>query len=636
MNTHIADIAAKFLPFSSRTRRRSVPVIANQASLDELRALSALHRKLSSAQLATLVNSYRAQRVTSDDPRIPLSVAVEATRRIKAMEPHDSQLRAAIALVQGHIVQLRTGEGKTLVAMLAAIHHGFHDRACHVMTVNGYLAERDIEELRPIFKAVGLNVGLTQPGMTAVEKRSAYQADVVYGPGFEFGFDYLRDRLAEQSVSRQLGNNVLRRWRLDLGKVDRIQGPLDVAIVDEADSVMLDEATTPLILSTVSQRPNPYSNTYEAARDAARQLSIDVDFRLTSETRSIHWLDHDATRRLAPPRQVVARLVRSWTQYLEQALLAEHALRRDVNYVVQDGRIYLVDQQTGRIMPDRTWGGGLQQAVEAKERLAISEETQTAATISRQRFLRGYQIVSGLTGTAEGSHREFREVYGTEVVEVPSHRPTRMLVLPAILCVDRESHEYTIVSKVMSRCRRGQPVLIGTTSILSSERLSRVLSQVGIKHQLLSGRQDENEATLIATAGRAGVVTIATNIAGRGTDIRLGDGVAAQGGLHVVATELFALRRIEQQLMGRAGRQGDPGSFELIVSADDALLQRFASSKAEAWKRKLARGPIIEAEWLPEVRRLQESLERQGFTERQALFAHDDWKQSMLRELAPG
>ncbi len=363
--------------------------------LSELRDLASLHRKLSSAKFASLVTSYRKGRLESEDFRIPLSVAMESLRRTLSIEPYDSQLIAATGLIQGKIVQLGTGEGKTLVAMLAAVHHAFHDRSCHVMTVNGYLASRDVEQLRPVFDAIGLTAGLTQPGMPIEEKTHGYQADVVYGPGFEFGFDYLRDRLAESSVERRLGDKVLRRWRFDQGNPVPMQNRIDVAIIDEADSVMLDEATTPLILSTSNQLSNKSAAVYLAARESASKLTPGTEFRISSSTQGIEWSDLTAAKALSPPRSVVGKLERTWTSYVEKALMAEYCLQRDVDYVVQDDRIRLIDRQTGRIMAERTWSSGLQQAVEAKEELTISGETRAAATISRQRYLRQYRFLSG-------------------------------------------------------------------------------------------------------------------------------------------------------------------------------------------------------------------------------------------------
>ena len=612
------------------------------------------YRKLRDVELAGLIGSSMDPPCSEDVNNIALAAGLEATRRILKIDLYDCQLQGALELVSGSIVQLHTGEGKTLVAMLAAVCFAFSGRTPHVMTVNSYLARRDREQLAPVYAAIGLSVGLTDSGMSVEEKRRGYRSHIVYGPGYEFGFDYLRDQLAILSQPKpKLGDRVLQRWRQsDSAKIDPIQNALNVAIVDEADSVMLDEASTPLILSAGQKTLARNAEVYRSAHAVARQLRSGTDYQLSNQDNSFQWTDTGIKKWKQPEASIRKGLERAWSNYLQQAIFATQCLHRDVHYLIQDDKVQLIDQHTGRILLDRSWGAGLQQAVEAKESVSITSENHSLATITRQRFLRVYTTLCGLTGTAEGSENEFKEVYRLKVARVLPHRPSQLKQSTPQLFLDRGTQEAALVATVKACLNRCQPVLVGTTSVQSSERLARVFADAGIGYRLLSGREGSKnadvltlggpvggatgpleEAEIIAMAGQASAVTIATNIAGRGTDIRLGTGVVEIGGLHVIATELHESQRVERQLMGRAARQGDPGSFELLLSLEDPLMVRVAPDLVRRLRNCLASEPIDRFDWLKELRELQRQLESQRVDERRMMFAHDDWQENVVREL---
>jgi preprotein translocase subunit SecA len=608
--------------------------------LRAIRDQSTLYRQLSDEELSRISTSNSMQADFDDVIRITMAAGVEATRRVMKIDLYDCQLRAAIELYRGSIVQLQTGEGKTLVAMLAATCFAFSGRSPHVMTMNSYLARRDREQLAPIYRALGLTVGLTDTGLSIEEKQRGYRSHIVYGPGYEFGFDYLRDQLAILSRPRpKLGENVLKRWRQPSSSPSSsstevsIQRGLTVAIVDEADSVMLDEASTPLILSSGQKTPAENAYVYRFAHTVAQQLRGGQDYQFSQKEASFQWTDVGLITIGQPPTAIRSGLERAWQHYLQQAIYASHRLHRDVHYLVDDGRVQLIDQHTGRIQADRSWGAGLQQAVEAKEGLTITAENQALATITRQRFLCAYKNLCGLTGTATGSEREIQEVYRLPVSEILPNRPSQLQTVRPQMLLDKRLHEEAIIASVKACQERRQPVMVGTTSIQSSERLAVAFIKAGIAHRLLSGRQDADEAAIIAIAGNACAVTIATNIAGRGTDIRLGPGVAESGGLHVIATELHESQRVERQLMGRAGRQGSPGSFELILSTEDPLLARCAPSLALRLRDAIIANRLNHSDWVRELRELQNQLELQRTEERRKLFAIDDWHHSMLRDM---
>ena len=606
----------------------------NSVWIRQCRDEASLLSGVSNASLLEKGIIYRLNHASCQTPQTSFAYAFEAIRRVLGMELYDVQLQAGYAIFQGSIAQVQTGEGKTLVAGLAAIGHALAGRTTHVMTVNSYLAERDFRLLTPAFQLLGLKVGWTDPSLSPIEKRQAYQCEVMYGPGYEFGFDYLRDRISEMEIAhRPSGDQIRQRLRGNASaNAKRIQGSLDVAIVDEADSVMLDEANSPLLVSGGGRKPANNAVVYREAARTAKGLTHNLDFIIRNDV--FEWTQAGLNLVANPPKTVANGLHRSWPAYVQQALRATHQLHRDVHYVLADGQIQIVDQQTGRIFAERTWSDGLQQAVEAKEDLLITAEQDALARITRQRYLRLYSCLSGLTGTAEGSERELKDIYRLRLSVIPTHRPSQRQILAPRLFHDRKTLEHAIVDDVLQRQDRGQPVLIGTTSIRSTEMLATLFSKIGLVHQSLTGRQDTDEASIVAQAGQRGAVTIATNMAGRGTDIQIDSAIKQLGGLHVIVTELNESARVERQLIGRAARQGDPGSSQLFISAEDSLLLRYAPELAR--RVFLTSQTHLQSEvdqCIELIRRLQKQLEARRTSERRQMYAHDDWLESVMREI---
>jgi preprotein translocase subunit SecA len=516
------------------------------------------------------------------------ALVLEAARRSLGIDYYDVQILAGLALARGGIAEMATGEGKTFVAAFPAFIHALAGRGVHVMTVNSYLAERDAVLMSPLFQRLGLTLGLLRSSAEPDEKRSAYQCDITYGPGYEFGFDYLRDQLALiQGAKRRLGESFRELiGKRQMGAHESVQRDRAFAIVDEADSVMIDEATTPLVLSGSDAAPANSPHVYLAARRSAASLIVERDYVVDASLKAVRLTDTGAQHALAHADPVAMRsLDRPWPCYVEQALFATILLERDVDYVVSDGKVVLVDEFTGRIFADRTLREGLHQAVEAKEGLAITAETQPLARISRQRFFRLYSGLCGMTGTATGSEAELREAYGLSVTRIPTRLPCRRLVLPTRYFSSATAKWSAVVDEVERMHHTRRPVLVGTRTIEASELVSRHLQVRALPVQLLNGRQDEEEARIVARAGQAGSITIATNMAGRGTDIKLGPGIAELGGLHVIATELHEARRIDRQLFGRGGRQGDPGTLEAMISLEDELIRIYLDGLGTLPKR---------------------------------------------------
>ncbi len=561
----------------------------------------------------------------------------ESLRRVHGMEYYDVQLLAGATLVAGRIAEMATGEGKTLVQGLAAFNLALPGCGVHVMTSNAYLAERDCNLLSPVLSQLGLRVAALKRGAGIEEKKRAYQADITFGAGFEFGFDFLRDQTAKQLHNRpQLGQSYRRLLRGERPvEVPQMQRGHAVAIVDEADSVMIDEATTPLILSSGPGSEPVGSEAYEAADRAAVQLEEDRHFLIDRTDRRIQLTVEGSqvvSRKFPPPVQ--ARLERPWLNYIEQALFAKHLLRRDVDYVVRDGKVLLVDQSTGRVFSDRTLRNGLHQAVEVREKLAPSASTATMGRISRQKYLGLYGSLCGMTGTARGAEREFWSNYRLRASVIPTRKPGRRIIEPTRYFINRELKHRAIVEDVARRQERGQPVLVGTRTIDESVALDRLFTGRGIDHQVLNGVQDADEASVVAQAGQPSCVTIATNIAGRGTDIRLAPGVVECGGLHVIACEPHDTARVDRQLFGRCARQGDPGSCRLFVSADDHLLRNFGQRFARKIRRLADTSGEAVHDWTASVRRLQRRAEQQQYIHRRSMLDHDRWIDDVMRKLA--
>jgi preprotein translocase subunit SecA len=511
----------------------------------------------------------------------------EAAARTVRQRHFDVQLTGGWAMVNGMLAEMETGEGKTLTATLAAATAALAGRAVHVITVNDYLAARDAEWMRPVYEALGLSVGCVRQGMEPDARRAAYRCDVTYCSNKEVAFDYLRDRIVLGGRPRRIGAAVEALWGEDLGSRLLLRG-LQFAIVDEADSVLVDEARTPLILSTQARQGQEEALHREALALAA-ELSHG-DFRAGEQ--GVEILDSGLAKleELSAPLGGVWRGPRRREELVRQALSALHILQRDKHYLVRDGKVVIIDENTGRLMPDRSWEQGLHQLIELKEGCAVTGRRDTLARISYQRFFRRYLHLAGMTGTAREVAGELWAVYRLRVASIPTHKPGRRRRLADRIYGSSERKWRAVVERVVELRNAGRPVLIGTRSVAASEKLAAHFDAAGLPYRLLNARQDRDEAEIIARAGDAGCITVATNMAGRGTDIKLAPGVAEAGGLCVIATELNDSARVDRQLFGRCARQGDPGSCEAILAVDEDLVRSFLPA-ASATLGRLGRLP---------------------------------------------
>src|SRR5512134_2573855 len=507
-------------------------------------------------------------------PAVAQSFALirEVAGRAVGMRHFDSQIRGGWIILNGMIAEMDTGEGKTLTATLPACTAALAGLPVHIISVNDYLTARDAETMGPVYKALGLTVGAVVNGMEPAARRAAYGADVTYCTNKELTFDYLRDRIA-------LGSQV-NRIQLSIARVAGGRGRsgqpvlrgLFFAIVDEADSVLVDEARTPLIISARSDQ-GPEREMYETALTLAGRMVAGQHYVIEGGERHVRVTPQgrETLAAVAGTLPVAFRGARRREELISQALVAMHVFKRDTQYLVRDEKVQIVDESTGRILPDRSWEQGLHQMVEAKEGVPLTSQQTSVARMTYQRFFRRYLRLAGMTGTAREIAPELWSVYRLPVVKVPTNRPVRRCDLGEAVYGTTAEKWRAVVARLRELNQTGRPVLVGTRSVGASEELSRLLAAAGLKHQLLNARQDKEEAEIVARAGQVGGITVATNMAGRGTDIKLAKGVDARGGLHVIATELHESRRIDRQLFGRAGRQGDPGAFEAIVSLEDEL-----------------------------------------------------------------
>ncbi len=486
------------------------------------------------------------------------------------------QLMGAVGLYRGLMVEMATGEGKTLTGLPAAVVAALTGRPVHVVTVNDYLAERDAEELTPVFDAFGLAVAVIDSDMETDARQQAYQADVTFISNKNLTFDYLRDRVG-LGQKRSAGRARVRALTGTDGAPPLMLRGLAFAIVDEADSVLVDEARTPLILSTTADDPEA-DRLYRQALDLARQLSAGLDFEQDVMRRHITLTERgkDTATVAAEGWSGLWQIRRAREELVTQALSALHLFQTGHDYIVEEGEVRIVDEYTGRTMPDRSWQGGLHQMIEAKEGVEITGRKETMARITYQRFFRRYLKLAGMSGTCTELAGEFRDTFGFALVRIPTHRRNRRRHVTTRLLRTSDARWAAVARSVAARHHAGQPVLVGTRSVEASERAAAELSALGLRCEVLNARQTAEEAAVVSRAGQSGAITIATNIAGRGTDIGLGPGVAEAGGLHVVLTEFHESSRIDRQLYGRSGRQGDPGSTEAIVCVDDELFERYA------------------------------------------------------------
>jgi len=552
---------------------------------------------------------YREGETLDDLMPEAFAVAREAARRATGMRPFDVQVMGAVVLHQGSIAEMKTGEGKTLVATMPVYLNALAGRGVHVVTVNDYLAGRDAAWMGPVYEFLGLTVAALSNNMEASERRAAYQADITYGTNTEFGFDYLRD------------NMVL---RLD----QQVQRGHYYCIVDEVDSILVDEARTPLIISGPGERA---AKTYYDFARIARRLKPgeDEDYEVDEKKRTVAITEQGLARveKELGIDNIYEDLSGQLVNHLMQALRAAALFKRDVDYLVQDGEVKIIDEFTGRVLEGRRYSEGLHQAIEAREGVKIKEENQTLATITLQNYFRLYEKIAGMTGTAATEADEFREIYKMEVVVIPTNEPM-IRIDHNDLIYKTEKAKFKAAAEIINDCyQREQPVLVGTISVEKSERLSEMLKRRGVPHEVLNAKHHAKEAAIVAQAGQPGSVTIATNMAGRGTDIKLGEGVVERGGLYVLGTERHEARRVDNQLRGRSGRQGDPGASQFIISLEDDLLRIFGGERIHRLMDRLGLEEDIPIEHnliSRSVEGAQKKVEEQNFEIRKRVLEYDD------------
>ena len=590
---------------NERELKRLAPLV------DRINALEPECRAMSDAELQGRTALFK-ERLDRDEPLDDLlpeafAVAREASVRVLGMRPFDVQLIGGIVLHQGKIAEMKTGEGKTLVATMPAYLNALSGKGVHIVTVNDYLARRDTQWMGGIYRFLGLTVDTIVHGLDDGERRRAYGADITYGTNNEFGFDYLRDNM---------------KFSLE----DYVERDFNYAIVDEVDSILVDEARTPLIISGPAEES---TQLYYALNQVAKQLKNEQDFTVDEKARSVLITEEGVAHaeklvnlpNLYDPQNIEV------LHHLNAALKAHNLFKRDVDYIVKEGEVLIVDEFTGRLMPGRRYSDGLHQALEAKEGVKIENENQTLATITFQNYFRMYEKLAGMTGTADTEAEEFKKIYNLEVMVIPTHKKMIRVDHPDMI-YRTEAEKYTAVVEDIKDCyQRGQPVLVGTTSIEKSEHLSRLLKREGIKHEVLNAKQHEKEAQIVAHAGQKGMLTIATNMAGRGTDIVLGEGVVERGGLYILGTERHESRRIDNQLRGRSGRQGDPGTSRFYLSLEDDLLRIFGSDRIKGLMGRLGMndGEPIEHRLVSNaIEKAQKRVEGHNFDIRKHLLEYDD------------
>ena len=568
-------------------------------------------KKLSDSSLANKTNEFKARLAKGEtlDDILPDAFAVirEASRRVLGMRQFDVQLIGGIILHRGNIAEMGTGEGKTLVATAPVYLNALEGKGAHVITVNDYLAKRDSEWMGQVYKFLGLSVGLIVHDLDFEQRKIAYNSDITYGTNNEFGFDYLRDNMVSS---------------LD----QMVQRPLHYCLIDEVDSILIDEARTPLIISGPGQKS---TDNYYVMSKLVPQLKLGEDYTIDEKQKTV-----------APTEAGVSKMEKMLkvdnlydTDNLElnhlfvQALRAQAMMERDRDYVVKDGEVVIVDEFTGRLMYGRRYSDGLHQAIEAKEGLQVQRESQTLATITFQNYFRMYDKLAGMTGTAKTEEQEFIKIYGLEVFQVPTNRPVQRKDLPDVIFKTKRGKYRAVVREIERRHATGQPMLIGTTSIEQSEQLSHMLKEAGIVHNVLNAKYHELEAQIVAQAGQKGQVTIATNMAGRGTDIVLGEGVSELGGLAIIGTERHESRRIDNQLRGRAGRQGAPGSSQFFLSLEDDLLRIFGGDNIKKFMEKMGleedeeiRSSMVSSA----IQKAQKRVEERNFDIRKYVLEYDD------------
>lgn len=582
-----------------------------QKKVERINQLEPEMQELSDTELSAKTVEFR-QRLEKEetlDDLLPEAFAVvrEAAKRVLGQRHYDVQLIGGMVLHDGRIAEMKTGEGKTLVATLPSYLNALSGQGVHVVTVNDYLASRDAQWMGQIYSFLGLSVGLIVHGLTHDQRRESYRADITYGTNNEFGFDYLRDNMAVNPASV-------------------VQRELNFAIVDEVDSILIDEARTPLIISGEADKP---TELYYRVAKVIPRLKVEEDYHVNEKDRVVTLTEKGVSRveTMLGVDNLYDDLHNEVAHHVNQALKAHTLFRLDRDYVVKDGQVIIVDEFTGRLMFGRRYSEGLHQAIEAKENVKIERESQTLATITFQNFFRMYKKLAGMTGTARTEEQEFINIYRLDVVEVPTNLPMIRGDLPDIIYRTEEGKFNAVVEDITAKNVRNQPVLVGTISIEKSEKLSEMLKKKGVPHQVLNAKYHELEAQIVSKAGQPGMVTIATNMAGRGTDIVLGDGVKNLGGLHIIGTERHESRRIDNQLRGRSGRQGDPGSSQFYISLDDDLMRLFGGDNIAGLMDRLGMDDSIPVESKivsKSIETAQKRVENRNFDIRKHVLNYDD------------
>jgi preprotein translocase subunit SecA len=555
-----------------------------------------------------------------------------ASRRL-GMRHHDVQLYGGRVMLNGMVAEMETGEGKTMTATLPACTAALAGIPVHVVTVNDFLVSRDAEWMGPVYHSLGLTVGTITEAMDLEQRRAAYACDITYCTNKQLVFDYLKDRLLLGQDNRRLHMQLEGLYKEHPRTSRLLMRGLCFAIVDEADSVLVDEARTPLVISNKGDAAQE-EITYREAIHIARRLKAPRDFTIRSRDKHVDLTDFGKAQITHQARGYggIWAGAKRRNELLQQALAAMHLYQADKHYLIKDGKIQIIDEYTGRVMPDRSWERGLHQMIEAKEGCTVTGRQETLARISYQRFFRRYLRLSGMTGTAREIAGELWSVYRLNVVTIPTNRPMQRRSVPDRVYVNAEAKWRAIVAHVSDLHQQKRPVLIGTRSVADSEHIDRLLTAAGLPHQVLNARQDQEEAQIIAQAGQPGKITVATNMAGRGTDIKLAPGVADLGGLHVLATERHDARRIDRQLFGRGGRQGDPGSYQAIVSIEDELVKEFFGESLPRLLARRVKGNQLLPGWMgvPIVRIAQSAAERHHSRVRRELLKLDDNQGDML------
>ncbi|WP_149095592.1 preprotein translocase subunit SecA [Paenibacillus terrae] len=567
--------------------------------------------KLSDEELQAKTAEFKAriEQGTTAEEILPDAFATvrEASKRVLGKRHYDVQMLGGIALHEGKIAEMKTGEGKTLVGTLPVYLNALLGKGVHVVTVNDYLAQRDSGEMGQVYNFLGMSVGLNLSGLGHGEKQAAYACDITYGTNNEFGFDYLRDNMV-------------------LYKEQMVQRPLYFCIIDEVDSILVDEARTPLIISGQAQKS---TELYFAADRFVKSLNVEEDYTLDIKVKSVALTENGVSKaeNFFGLENLYDQESVTINHHIVQALKANAIMRLDVDYVVADGEVLIVDEFTGRLMAGRRYSDGLHQAIEAKENIVVQNESMTLATITFQNYFRMYRKLAGMTGTAKTEEEEFKKIYGLEVLQIPTNRANQRVDMPDVVYKSVKGKFHAVVDEIVERHKNNQPILVGTISIENSELLSEMLKRKGVRHKVLNAKYHAEEAEIISRAGEAGSVTIATNMAGRGTDIVLGESVASIGGLHIIGTERHESRRIDNQLRGRAGRQGDPGSTQFYLSLGDELMKRFGADNVLNMMERLGfeEDQPIESRMITRaIESAQKRVEGNNFDQRKVVLQYDD------------